>query len=112
MSLLNYFQPVNGLPDPKGELSESISPEAIALANREVKKALSEKTKRRGSYICYSEELRAEIGHYACIHGTSAAARYFSRKFKEQISKSTVQSIKQRYQEERKSISENMADQH
>jgi len=40
MSILNYFKKKTGLPDPKGSLSSSISPTAIATANKEVKALL------------------------------------------------------------------------
>ena len=35
MSILTYFKPKDGLPNPKGPLSLSILLQAIALANRE-----------------------------------------------------------------------------
>ena len=35
MSILNYFKPKDGLPNPKGPLSLLIPSQAIALANRE-----------------------------------------------------------------------------
>ena len=36
MSILNYFKPQDGLPDPKGPLSQSLSSRAITAANSEV----------------------------------------------------------------------------
>ena len=39
MSIRCYFKPVNGLPDPRGQLSQSIPPAAIAEANRLVQGA-------------------------------------------------------------------------
>ena len=51
MSLRQYFKPREGLPDPKGSLSVRIESRAIALANREVEKAIKEKQeKKRGPY--------------------------------------------------------------
>ena len=38
MSLLRYLKPINGLPDPRGLLSTTMSREAIAAANQEVQK--------------------------------------------------------------------------
>ena len=38
MSIKSYFQPENGLPDPKGSMSCSLPSQAIALANKEVEK--------------------------------------------------------------------------
>ena len=40
MSLLKYFRRKQGVPDPDGSLSTSISPCAISLANREVQEEL------------------------------------------------------------------------
>jgi len=42
MSLLKYFKSKNGFPDPRGELSSVISPQQIALANKEVQAELTE----------------------------------------------------------------------
>ena len=51
MSLRKYFKPMDGLPDPKESLSTSLSSGAIALANREVEKAMnSQKSQKRGPY--------------------------------------------------------------
>ena len=44
MSIRSYFQPENGLPDPKGSLSCSLPSQAIALANKQV----IGRTKKRG----------------------------------------------------------------
>ena len=50
MSIRDYFKPKDGLPDPKGSLSRTLPSQAIALANKEVEKAIDEKggTKKRG----------------------------------------------------------------
>ena len=40
MSILNYFKPKDGLPDPKGPLSQSLSSRAITAANNEVAKVI------------------------------------------------------------------------
>ena len=50
MSILNYFKPKNGLPDPKGPLSRCLPMQAIALANSEVAKVISDSSKKRGQY--------------------------------------------------------------
>ena len=51
MSIRSYFKPKDGLPDPKGSLSSILPSQAIALANKEVEKVISEKgdTKKRGA---------------------------------------------------------------
>ena len=51
MSLLNYFKRKKDLPNPRGSLSSSISPRAIALANREVQEEIRRaKENKRGPY--------------------------------------------------------------
>ena len=47
MSIGSYFQPENGIPDPKGSLSCSLLSQAIALANKEVEKVIG-RTKKCG----------------------------------------------------------------
>ena len=47
MSILSYFKSKDGLPDPMGPLSAAIPSQAIALANREVEKVISEEASRR-----------------------------------------------------------------
>ena len=55
MSIRSFFKPKDGLPDPKGSLSSSLSSKAIALANKEVERAItSEKGKKRGQYSLQS----------------------------------------------------------
>ena len=51
MSLLKYFKPKDGLPDPKGPLSQSLPSRVIAAANSEVAKAIAGASgKKRGEY--------------------------------------------------------------
>ena len=51
MSMLNYFKPKDGLPDPKGPLSQSVSSRAIAVANSEVVKVIGgSAAKKRGEH--------------------------------------------------------------
>ena len=114
MSLLNYFQ---RLPNADGPLSATVFSRAINEANILVEKEMNTTgKKKRGPYkklvkqisdqfslhvICrYSPETRAEIGKYACQNGITRTARYFSRKLKENVSESTVQSIRKTYLEE------------
>ena len=52
MSIQDYFKPRDGLSDPKGSLSTSISSADIASANWEVEKAMenTNKSKKHGPY--------------------------------------------------------------
>ena len=88
MALLKYLVPKDGLPDPKGSLSQSIPSRAIAAANDEVTKATSGAMNKRGPYRRYSPEEHMEIGRYASDHGMSVAARYFSRRFQRRVCQS------------------------
>ena len=90
MALLRYLNPKDGLPDPKGSLSQSVPSRAIAAANEEVTRARSG-VKKRGPYRRYTPEERMEIGRYASNHGITAAARYFTRRFQQSVRESTVQ---------------------
>ena len=98
MSLLQYMTPTNGLPDPRGSLSTTISRQAIAAANQEIQKELN--AKKRGQYKKYTPAQRSAIGKYSSQHGAAAAAKHFSRLWGSKISASTVKSIKKAYLEE------------
>ena len=50
MLILTYFKPKDGLPNPNGPLSLSTPLQAIALANCEVMKVTTDKSKKRGPY--------------------------------------------------------------
>ena len=95
MALFRYFKPQDGLPDPRGTLSTSILPTAIAQANREVQKTTGSNRKKRGPYKRYSASVRAAVGKYASQHGVAAAACYFPSKLGECVSEThTVRSIR------------------
>ena len=110
MSIRRYFKPVSGLPDPRGRLSQSIPPAAIAEANRLVQEAAHQSSaesmsRKRRPYKTYHPADRLKIAEYACDHGVAAAARFFSIKLKDKISESTVRSIRDSYKRELKAIS-------
>ena len=54
MSLLQYFKSKDGLPDPRGELSSSVTSRAISRANIEVQAELEKEKKKRGPYRRYT----------------------------------------------------------
>ena len=124
MSLRRYLKRKDDLPDPNGSLSESIEcSRAIQSVNKEVEQVLGSKERCKskcGHYAKLSECLilcipdlrkkyasdlrfrpkdRADIGRYACHHGITAAARFYSQKLSTKVSTSTVQSIKKQYLE-------------
>ncbi len=54
MSILQFFHPKDGLPNPSGSLTGDIPRVAIRAANEEVAKATVQKAdKRRGRYYTY-----------------------------------------------------------
>ncbi len=102
-SITQYFQRKDGLPDPTGDLSSSLPPRAIVLANSENRKSSHAASPQiRGAYHRYSPEDRAKIGQYACRNGVAATSRFFSRKMAHPVSTSTVMSIKKAYLSEKK----------
>ena len=50
MSILEYFERKDGLPDPNGALSRSIAPGAISAANKEIEKVVRSEKRKRGVY--------------------------------------------------------------
>ena len=48
-TIRHYFQPKDGLPDPRGSLQRTMPSKAIALANAEVEKATNHRV-ARGPY--------------------------------------------------------------
>ena len=100
MSILRYFKPKDGLPDPTGALSTSVPSAAIAQANREIQKAVTSSDKqKRGPYTKFNAGLRAEIGKYSSYHGVAAASCHFSQKLSKRVSETTVRSIRSAYLE-------------
>ena len=101
MAFLHYLKPANGLPDPKGSLSTTISPHIIAEMNKEVEKASRCVAGGKcGPYKTYTSSKCSQIGKYASQHGATAASRHFSSKLKKSVSRSTAKSLKKVYEEE------------
>ena len=70
MALLRYMRPVDGLPDPRGQLFLTLPSSSIAEANRLVQEVTKEAAKqKREPYKTYSPTVRSEIGKYmyACL---------------------------------------------
>ena len=78
MALHLYFQPLDGLPDPSGPLSTSVSPAAIEDAIKAVRSATQ--SKPRGKYAKFTPKKQAAIGEYASLDSNQAAIRHFSKK--------------------------------
>ena len=75
MALYQYFQPSDGLPDPSGPLSASVSPAVIKDANEAVRSVT--RSKPRGKYAKFTPKQQAAIGKYASQHGNQAAIHHF-----------------------------------
>ena len=68
-----------------------------------VKKGVSSVTKKRGRgpYRKYTDQDRAQIGKYCCMHGAAATARKFVSTFPN-LSESTARTKRQKYENELK----------
>ena len=78
----------------------SLSSRELEVTNGFVETAItatSVSTASRGKYNRYTSEERAAIGKYAAKNGPTRAAKYFSGKFKIQISEPTARKFKEEY---------------
>ena len=57
MSIIRYLKAKDGLPDPSGSLSSSVSSRAITMANKEVRETINAKGKKCGPYNRLVSEL-------------------------------------------------------
>ena len=85
-SLYHYFKCDSVLPSPTGPLSKEVPATAISGANKEVLECLKQSedekgVKKRGTYQKYSRGVKARIGNYTAVSGTSAAVHHFQHKF-------------------------------
>lgn len=71
MALLKYLKPISKFPDPTGPLSELMSPRKNTECNEKVADVLDTPKTPRGKYMTFSPSERAEIEHYASVHGPS-----------------------------------------
>ena len=135
LSLDHFLKSSNVLPHLKGSLSSVIPSEAIASANKEIIKAMRQSRHKNVAHIIgkcqsqgkkstdtiyiiplcfllhrYSSPACAQIGSYVDIHGTSAASWYFTQKLGENVTKSSVQSIKKAYVRKKKKRDEELTD--
>ena len=96
MALYRYFQPVDSLPDPRGQLSRKINPATIQDANKAVRDA-PKKSKSRGKYSKFTPEQQANIAGYAVMYGIVAAVRRFSGESDAELKESTIRNWRQKY---------------
>ena len=95
VALLRYLKPTDELPVPKGSLSSSMEPQAIAWANEEVREAMKSVSRKHGPYWVYSADIQAKIDKYASHYGIAVLLQpcIFSRKLEKPLSKTPVHSI-------------------
>lgn len=77
-----------------------LPPATVAVttaANKEVEKADSKKSRKRGSYNCYNDETHAEITKYSCEHGNKTDAVKFSRDLGHTVTESMVRNMKKAF---------------
>ena len=70
MSIASYFNPRNGLPDHKGPLSASLSSRAIAMANQETEKAISEAAKENTLSPFFSVNAQRQLPSFSPLQRT------------------------------------------
>ena len=91
------------LPDPRGPLSETVPPEAIASVNAPVTKAITKgetSQKQKGPYLYLTDEQCYEVGKRAAESGTTTAMRYYAHKFPNlRLTEPTVRRLKDEYQD-------------
>uniref|UniRef100_A0A1X7UBB9 Uncharacterized protein n=1 Tax=Amphimedon queenslandica TaxID=400682 RepID=A0A1X7UBB9_AMPQE len=93
MALLRYFKPIHNLPDPRQSLSTLIPFDVIREMNRTVEEEndCGQNSKKHCSpYQKFSVSERSQIGKYAIQHGATSASKYFSRKLKKPVTRSTA----------------------
>ena len=111
MSILKYFKRIdkaessNVLPDPEGPLSTTVPSEAIATANEKVRDVLDNscegKRLQRGPYQTLTSAQKLLIGQRAAEYGTTAAMRFFAKKYPElSFKETTVRRLKNLYQDQ------------
>ena len=76
--LHQYFQPRNGIPDPKRSISSIIPSQVVAQANQEaVMDATQSTMSKRGPYQQYTAKERAEIGNTLAMTVPPQQRMYF-----------------------------------
>lgn len=69
MSINRYFKPVDGLPGASGSLAASIPSRAIANANREVARVLSETTENKRGEQAWRKQVFDQSNNEFALHG-------------------------------------------
>ena len=119
MSILRYFSFVNSkshqagssssaippevhLPDPHGQLSTKVPPEAIVSANANVKEVVMKNEvsqKKRGPYLHLTPAQRFKVGQRASEFGVTNTLRYYVKHFPElPLKEPSVRRLKNEYQ--------------
>ena len=98
MSILRFFKPSSTLPTPQ---DTGLGKRATESANTAVQSAMEtcSSSKKRKSYIAFSDEMRAAIERYAAENCNAAALRVFRFEITD-LGESAVRLFKKRYLEE------------
>ncbi len=99
MALFRYLRPIDNVLDPQGPLSHSVPSIVISEVNREVKKAET-RTKKRGSYLSFTAEEKAQVAKYGSTSGVRAAVKRFSKEFGKDLKENTVRDWVKAYKKE------------
>ncbi len=74
MACFCYLRPIDSTLNPQGPLSHSVPSVVIREVNREVKKAET-RTKKRGYYLSFTAEEKAQVAKYGSTSEVRAAVK-------------------------------------
>ena len=100
MSLYRYCRPADDVLDYKGPLSRMIAPSVLAEDNKEVKSVTAAQNKKRGSYLSFIPEEKAQVAQNGSVHGVCAAMRRFRGELGRELKETTVRDWVKAYKKE------------
>ena len=97
MLLLEFY-----VPGPEGPLRSSVPSEVIATVNKRVREVIDKSSDgKRGPYLSLTSAQKLLTGQTAAEYGTTAAIRFFTKKYLEiSLKETTAQCLKNLYQDQ------------
>ena len=99
MALFKYLRPVESPLDPQGPLSQAVPCAVISEVNQELKKAEAT-LKKRGRYLSFTAEQKAQVAKCGSTNGVRAAVKRFSKEFEKELKENTVRDWVKAYSRE------------
>ena len=98
MALFRYLRPLDSSPlDQTGSLVGTVPRAVLDEVKKEIKKVESTK---RGSYLSFTAEEKAQVAKYGSTNGVRAAVKRFSKVFGKDLKESTVRDWVKAYDKE------------